>query len=341
MSKTAAPSWQARVEAAWLRRGPLAWALLPLSGLYATLALSRAWLFRLGLLRRERLPVPVIVVGNVIAGGAGKTPTTMAIVAHLLARGRRPAIVSRGYGRQSDHLALVTPASDAREVGDEPLLMALRTGVPVAVGADRVAAGRTVLAAHPEVDVIVCDDGLQHLRLCRDIEVLVFDERGAGNGWWLPAGPLRDSARRRADLVLYNASAPSTPRPGWLAQRALRGALPLAAWGSGGGTPRPLEAFAGRPVLAVAGVAHPERFFRMLEAAGLRLERRPLPDHHDYQQGLPWDGWDGDVVLVTEKDAVKLRSAGDPRIWVVALDFMPDPGFYAALDSVLSRRLHD
>lgn len=325
-----------RLQAAWLRRGGLALALLPLAALYAALVLLRRWLYRSGWLESLRLPVPVVVVGNVIAGGAGKTPTTLAIVRHLRERGWRPGIVSRGHGGRRRDARPVEADADPAEHGDEPVLMALRAGVPVQVGRDRVAAARALLAAHPEVDVLVCDDGLQHLRLARDVEVLVFDERGAGNGWWLPAGPLREGAQRRADLLLYNASAPSTDRPGFLARRAVGPAVPLADWRAGVRLGRPLAALHGQRLLAAAGIAHPERFFSMLEAQGLRIERCPLPDHHVYA-ALPWAGRDFDAVLVTEKDAVKLRPGpGNEAVRVVALDFEPDPGFFAALDARLA-----
>lgn len=323
-----------RLQAAWTQRGPLACLLWPLSCLYRALATLHGRAHAWGLRRTERLPCPVIVVGNVVAGGAGKTPTVIATVRALQAAGEQPGIVSRGYGRTGRGLCEVTPDSPATQVGDEPLLMRLRTGAPVMVGRDRVAAGRLLLARHPDLTVIVCDDGLQHPRLARDIEVLVFDERGIGNGWWLPAGPLRDDAGRRADLVLYNAPAPSTTRPGWLARRALGPAIPLAAWWSGARAGRPLPALAGARVLAVAGIAHPQRYFGMLRAAGLQVETLALADHHVYTEA-PWADHPAEVVLLTEKDAVKLPPgsalADDPRLHVVALDFEPDPHYHLAL----------
>ena len=335
---SAAGSWHQRVQAAWLRRGPVAAALLPLAALYAGVSLARQGLYAAGLLKRHALPVPVIVVGNVIAGGAGKTPTAMAVVRHLQRHGHRPGIVSRGYGGTATEAPKeVRRDSPPREVGDEPLLLHLRTGAPTVVCADRVAAATALLQAHPDITVIVCDDGLQHLRLARDIEILVFDERGTGNGWWLPAGPLRQGASRAADLVLYNAPAPSTARPGFLARRALSAAVPLAAWRAGRHEGHPLTAFEAQRVLAVAGVAHPQRFFGMLEAHGLQIETLALPDHHAYDV-LPWQDWRGDAILVTEKDAVKLHAADDPRIHVVALDFEPDPAFFAMLDRLLASR---
>ncbi|HWP17680.1 MAG TPA: tetraacyldisaccharide 4'-kinase [Burkholderiaceae bacterium] len=336
---TPPPALSLKLQAAWLGRGPLALALWPLGALYAGICALRRAAFRAGIAPRVRLPVPVLVVGNVIAGGAGKTPTTLALVRHLSARGWHPGIVSRGYGRHGDDAQVLQPSHTAAQVGDEPLLMARRSGAPVAVARDRAEAGRRLLAIHPEVDILVCDDGLQHLRLDRDVEVLVFDERGVGNGWYLPAGPLRDSPRRHADLVLYNAPAPSTARPGHGSRRALARPVALAAWRRGEtDTALAWEGLRARRVLAVAGVAHPARFFSMLRAQGLTPETLALPDHHDYAGGWPWRGWDGDVVLVTEKDAVKLDHCDDARVHVVALDLQPDPTFFQALDELLRRR---
>lgn len=335
MDRPPRPTPAQRLQAAWLRRGPLASVLLPVAAFYGLLAGLRTRLYRLGLLKPQRLPRPVVVVGNVIAGGAGKTPTTMAIVRHLRERGWTPGIVSRGHGGSAEGTRAVDAASDPADCGDEPVLMALRTGSPVQVGRDRVAAARALLEVHPQVDVLVCDDGLQHLRLARDLEVLVFDERGAGNGWLLPAGPLRESAHRRADLLLYNAPAPSTPRPGFVASRRIGDAVPLADWRAGRTRGLPLAALRGRRLLAAAGIANPQRFFSMLAAEELDAEPCPLPDHHRYD-ALPWEGRGFDAVLVTEKDAVKLRpSAANAAVHVVTLDFEPPPGFFAALDARL------
>lgn len=237
-----------------------------------------------------------------------------------------------------------TPASDA---GDEPLLLRLRLGVPVFVGADRVAAARAALAVHPEIDLLVSDDGLQHLRLPRTAQVVVFDSRGAGNGWLLPAGPLREPLTPQPPprtVVLYNAAQASTTWPGHLAQRQLAGLLPLADWWAGRAPTRQgLRDLAATPLTAAAGVAQPERFFEMLRAAGLTITPLPLPDHHDYAT-LPWPAEATDVV-VTEKDAVKLRperlaAAGmATRLWVAPLDFNVDAAFNAALQALLPARL--
>jgi len=328
-----------RLQRSWAQRGPWARLLLPVSWLYGSLWRLRALLYRTAFLRTEKLPVPVVIVGNLIAGGAGKTPAVRAVVDILQAHGRRPGIVSRGYGRHEQGVAEVETDSTAQRVGDEPLLLRLRSGVPVVVGRDRPAAARELLRRHPQVDVIVSDDGLQHLALARDVSVVVFDERGAGNGWLLPAGPLREPMPRSvgsATLVLYNARSPSTPLPGFTATRSLRGAVELAHWWTGkAADPRALQALVGRRVLAAAGVAQPERFFDMLRAAGLEIETLPLPDHHDYETP-PWPSGTSDVVI-TEKDAVKLRAerVAPTRVWVVALDFRPEAAFAEQLLKLL------
>jgi tetraacyldisaccharide 4'-kinase len=324
-----------QLQAAWLRRGGLALALLPLSWLYHAILRGRAACFKLGLMRSVRLPVPVVVVGNLVAGGAGKTPTTIALVQLLRERGFTPGIVSRGYGRRSDHIVLLGRDTPVSEAGDEPLLLHQRSGAPVAVGADRVAASLALLRANPAVNILVSDDGLQHQKLARDAQVIVFDERGAGNGWLLPAGPLREPVPALVpprSVVLYNAASPSTALGGHLATRRLTGLVPLAEWGRGA-TAKP-DAFAelkGRSVLAAAGLARPQRFFEMLRAHGLSITELPLPDHHDFAS-LPWPA-DTSEVIVTEKDAVKLQpeAMGNTRVWVATLDFELSPAFASEL----------
>ncbi|MDM4765742.1 tetraacyldisaccharide 4'-kinase [Pelomonas sp. SE-A7] len=330
-------SLEARLQRAWQKGGLLSLLLLPVAWVYSALLALRKLLYRLGLKKVEALPVPVVVVGNWIVGGAGKTPTTLALLQLLQRQGLRAGVISRGYGRSDDsQVCIVQCNSLASEVGDEPLLIHLRSGVPVAVGRDRVAAARALLQAHPEIQLLVSDDGLQHWRLPRALSILVFDERGTGNGRLLPAGPLRQPASRKLppdSLVLYNAPAPTTALPGHLAARALAGAVSLQDWWQG----RPaehaaLQALRGTPVLALAGTARPQRFFDMLQTQGLSLTGTlSLPDHADFSP-LPWPADTADLVL-TEKDAVKLRpeAVGSTRVWVVALDFRPDPAFEQAL----------
>jgi len=260
------------LERAWLSRGPIALALRPVAWLYRLLLALRSAAYRVGLARSERLPVPVIVVGNLITGGAGKTPTVVALVQALRARGWQPGVISRGFAGSATDVLEVTPDTPATHCGDEPLLLCLRTKAPVVVGRDRAAAGRALLRAHPEVNVILSDDGLQHLRLARDVQLIVFDERGVGNGWLLPAGPLREPFRRRdppaRTLVLYNAPQATTHWPGRTVRRRLVGAVELADWWGGvAPTPAALQALAGRPLVAAAGTARPQRFFDMLAAA--------------------------------------------------------------------------
>ncbi|GAA0758688.1 tetraacyldisaccharide 4'-kinase [Ideonella azotifigens] len=325
----------------------LALALLPLAGLYLLLAgLNRlSWQLR----KRPALPVPVVVVGNLIVGGAGKTPTTIALVQWLQSQGWQPGIVSRGYGRADAELRLVTAETPARLVGDEPLLMHLRTGAPVAVARDRVAAALALLAAHPAVNLIVSDDGLQHWRLQHDLSLIVFDGRGAGNRLLLPAGPLRQRLPRHLpprSWVVYNADAPTTPLPGGCARRGLGGAVALSDWWQGaGGSMATLAHLRAKseenPLLAAAGIASPSRFFDMLRAAGLRLRELPLPDHADLA-ALPWPTNEPDVLL-TEKDAAKLPpgSTGNTCAWVVTLDFELPAMLTDALRSALASLIAD
>ncbi len=324
-------SWLAeRLPRLWYRRG-LALRLLPLvplTLLFALLSGLRRAAYRCRLLRSERLPVPVIVVGNLVAGGAGKTPLTLWLVEALVARGRRPAIVSRGYGARADVPRLVSADCRPAEVGDEPLLLARRSGVPVAVCRDRVAAARAALAAHPECDVIVADDGLQHYRLARDAEIALFDGRGAGNGWLLPCGPLREplSRLRRVDALVWNGAPAALPRCAGKAPRfdmRLDGvrfhalADPARTCGA--------AELAGRPLHALAGIGDPARFFRTLDALGLSFVAHPFPDHHAYTAADLRFGDDA-VLLMTEKDAVKCAGLIAGEAWVLPVSAVVDDG---------------
>ena len=195
---------EARIAREWQQRGPLAWAMTPLACVFGAVAFARRAAFALGWLKSVRIRVPVVVVGNVTVGGTGKTPTVIALVQALRSAGFTPGVVSRGYGAKITQPTLVTPTSNAAQAGDEPLLIARRTGAPVFVCPDRVAAAEALCNAHRDVDVIVSDDGLQHYRLERDAEIVVFDHRLGGNGFLLPAGPLREPLSRKRDATLIN-----------------------------------------------------------------------------------------------------------------------------------------
>lgn len=337
------------LERAWWqpRDGGLPAVLAPLSAVYGLLQRAARWPWQQGWRQPWRAPVPVLVVGNLVVGGAGKTPSVIALCLALQRRGWRPGIVSRGYGgRRSNPAWPVEVRADASadQVGDEPLLMARRTGRPVWVGSRRVAAARALCAQHPEVNVIISDDGLQHAALQRDAQLVVFDDRGVGNGRLLPAGPLREplpAALPDRTLVLYNAAHPSTPLPGECAQRRLTGLQPLAAWWRREPAAANLDAWRGRRVLAAAGIGHPERFFAMLEQAGLQVDRLPLPDHARLDP-LPWPAHTP-LVVITEKDAVKLApgagghdfAAAATAIHVATLDFVIPDSTVDALERML------
>jgi len=319
-----------RLRRAWTHRGVLARLLWPLSQLYGAALTLRGWAYRRGWVRPDRLPVPVLVVGNVVAGGAGKTPVTMAVVRHLQGAGWRPGVISRGYGRMSRGCQAVAESSSASEAGDEPLLIARRTGAPVFVAEARFEAGLALLAAHPGCDILVCDDGLQHLRLARDLEICVFGDLGVGNGWLLPAGPLREPWPRAVDAALYRGAAPAGTAAAFEVTRALAPHAVDAA-----GMHLPLDSLRGQPLHALAAVAEPEAFFAMLRARGLTLaSAQALPDHYDF------DGWErpphkGERLICTEKDAVKLWPT-HPDALAVPLQLSVAPAFFAWLDARLA-----
>jgi tetraacyldisaccharide 4'-kinase len=315
-------SLEATLTRAWLRRGALARALYPLSLLLRVLAGLRARLYRAGILKSARLPVPVIVVGNIFIGGTGKTPLAIWLVEALRRAGFTPGVISRGHGAKGEGVRAVDAISNARQAGDEPLLIARRANCPVVVGRARGEAGRALLAAHPEVDVLVADDGLQHYALARDIEIVLFDGRGVGNGWLLPAGPLREPPSRRRDFTVVNAPelTPDLARAvgGRPFQMRLVGthAERLAKPGERVA----LAELKGRRLVAAAGIGNPGRFFALLREAGLGFSELPLPDHHDFLDA-PFDAIEADAILITEKDAVKCGQIenlkNDPRLWVV------------------------
>jgi len=327
----------ARHLEAWLQRvwyggrGGGAW-LLPLSWLYGAVSALHRMTYRSGLMRVHRAAVPVVVVGNVTVGGTGKSPLVAALAAALTARGIPVGVLLRGYGARRKDPARVFAGDDPLEVGDEAVMLAGATGVPVVAGVDRARGAELLVAAGARL--VLCDDGLQHHALARDLEIAVVDAvRGVGNGRLLPAGPLREGPDRLAgvDWVVWHGAPPSRPRwqgrAGDLAMRLEPGAAqPIV----GGAEPRSLASFAGRPVHAVAGIGDPGRFFAMLRAAGLAPREHAFPDHHAYAaQDL--DFGDDAPVLMTAKDAVKCRRFAGPQLWEVPVVARLSPADGAAL----------
>jgi tetraacyldisaccharide 4'-kinase len=326
---------KAGFPAFWLQRNFISGLLWPLSQLFAFLARRRR-----ARIAPQCLPVPVVVVGGITVGGAGKTPLTLHLVEVLRRHGYMPGIISRGYGGAVSGEMEVRPDSAASMVGDEPLLLRQRAGCPVFVGKDRVAAGRALLAAHPEVNLVFCDDGLQHYRLARDFEIVVFDRRGLGNGWQLPAGPLREPIARlhEVDAVVLN-DAPLVAiqmagSPAAVFSMRLEG----AEFFSLHQPERRLSAAAlpERSLHAVAGIGEPQRFFDHLRQLGLTFEAHAFPDHHAY--GAAELAFGGGAILTTEKDAVKLRAVLAPHVeaWVLPVSAVLSPG----LDQLIVEKLN-
>ncbi|WP_395668428.1 tetraacyldisaccharide 4'-kinase [Rhodoferax sp.] len=328
------------LETSWQHDGRLSLALLPLAWLYRAVFGLRQMLYRTGMVHCHKAAVPVLVVGNVIVGGAGKTPTTIAIVQHLQGQGRRVGVVSRGHGRGTRRYARVDAASRVQDVGDEPLLVFRATQAPVWVGPSRYLAAKHLLQMHPDVELVICDDGLQHYGLYRDAEICVFDNRGCGNGKLLPAGPLREPWPRtllaaagqspQTTLVLHTGT-----RPVFNGHRAHRGLGPYAVGASG--AQRALQELAlqiEKPLFAVAGIAQPEAFFSMLRALQLPLAGTlGLRDHADFS-GFDVQLAQSFTLLCTEKDAAKLWQVA-PHAWAVPLQQTMDPPFWDDLDRLL------
>jgi len=325
-----------------MRRGLAATLLWPLSLLFRCLAALRRAAYGGGLLKSARLSVPVIIVGNIFVGGTGKTPMTIWLVDVLRRAGFHPGVISRGYGARGSAPRHVAASSDPREVGDEPLLIRMNASCPVTVGRERVAAALALLSANPEVDILISDDGLQHYALQRDIEIVLFDGRGAGNGWMLPAGPLREPVSRKRDFTVVNGN--NYPAPGnpicsddlflmrltvdtaeQLRDRSRHRLLTELAGTIQSAMPR---------IAAAAGIGNPARFFASLRGARLEFEEIPLPDHFDFASN-PFARVDADIILITEKDAVKCGRidalANDERIWVVPAK--------AIIDAELERKI--
>ncbi|MFA6922029.1 MAG: tetraacyldisaccharide 4'-kinase [Gallionella sp.] len=314
----------AALEHYWYRNSPLHLILLPVSWLFGMLCALRRTLYRGHILKSYALPVPVVVIGNISVGGTGKTPLTLAIAQQLIDCGRRPVIISRGFGGTTEQQP-VTSSSTAQQTGDEPLLMAGRGICPVWVGRDRVATARLALQSHPQCDVVLCDDGLQHYRLQRDMEIAVVDGvRRFGNGHLLPAGPLREPVSRlkSVDAVVVNGGSAA---PGQYAMHLSGEIFYNLTDPSLTATARDLQHLR---LHAVAGIGHPQRFFDHLTSLGLTVTPHAFPDHHPYlESDLCFD--ECDALLLTEKDAVKCTPFADESFRVLRVDALIDPALIA------------
>jgi tetraacyldisaccharide 4'-kinase len=326
-------SVQAWLNRVWYERASPPWWLLPLSLSYGAAAGARRYLYSKQLRKSTRVASPVVVVGNLSVGGTGKTPLVCWLVARLQELGFKPGVVTRGYGGSSESVRLVDSSADPGIVGDESLLLARRTGVPVAIGRDRPSAAQLLVNAG--CDVVVSDDGLQHYALARDCEIVVVDgERRFGNGRLLPAGPLRESEARlrRVDAVVVNGG--HAQLEGALSMRLeAKDALSLT-----GGAIKTLREFAGHSVHAVAGIGNPERFFNMLRGYGIEVVGHPLPDHARLRAAdisFP----DGRPVLMTEKDAVKCAGFAGAQHWYVPVTASFEGGESKLLLDIVTRAM--
>lgn len=324
-------SLRTRIESIWYGGVPAPWWLRALVPLYRALRGLHLAPYRLGWRRPQRLPVPVVVVGNLTAGGSGKTPLVIALVDALRARGFHPGVVSRGYGGRARGPLLVDDVCSPAEVGDEPCLIRRRTGVAVVVGRDRVRAAQRLVERG--VDVVLADDGLQNPALARDLEICVIDgQRRFGNGLLLPAGPLREPLRR-LDAVPLRVCNGAAAQAGEIAMR-LAGEMAVAL---AGGATRPLESFAGARVHAVAAIGNPQRFFDRLRAHGIDVLAHAFADHHAFT-AADLDFGDELPVLMTEKDAVKCLAFATPRFWCLPVRAELPPSFFDTVAAALRAR---
>lgn len=296
--------------------------LMPLSWVFGVVVIARKWLYKTNWLKSVRLSAPVIIVGNINVGGTGKTPLVIWLTEQMQSAGYKPGIISRGYGGNAQQVTEVLASSNPFEVGDEPVLIAMRTSCPVFVSANRVEAGRALLAAHPECNVIISDDGLQHYRLQRDIEIIVYDSvKGFGNGALLPAGPLRESKNRlkTVDAVVSNGSVVNNELP--LTVKPIEMQLESTDFYNAlnNRIKSDAQAFVGQKVLAIAGIGNPMRFFNQLRRIGLGFQSQSYSDHHAFT-AEDFKGVEADVIVMTEKDAVKCRSFASSNFWVLPVN---------------------
>ena len=323
-----------RLDYYWYTRSPWLVLLTPLSLVFRLIVGLRQLAYKCGIRRSTRVSVPVIIVGNITVGGTGKTPLVAWLANYLRSKGYKPGIISRGYGGQaSSWPQQVRPDSDPAVVGDEAALLATKTGCPMAVAPDRVAAANALIN-HSDCDVILSDDGLQHYALQRDIEIAVIDGvRRFGTGFLLPAGPLREPVGRlqEVDLIVVNGLGKGEEHPMRMLLGGVRNLLDPCKVCA-------IEAFRSQTVHAVAGIGNPERFFRSLQDAGLQVEPHSFPDHYRYRPGdIRFD--DDRPVFMTEKDAVKCRHFAAKNDWFVPVEVRMSDEFCASLDEVLDTRL--
>ena len=310
--------------------------LVPLSWLFAGLTALRRYLYRAGLLRSYALPIPVIVVGNINMGGSGKTPVVIWLVNQLKAHGYQPGVISRGYGAKVAQPTSVQVDSLPSEVGDEPVLIAQKTDCPVYISANRVDAGRALLKMHPECDIIISDDGLQHYRLQRQIEIAVVDQQSQQNQHMLPAGPLREPYSRLANVDAVILNGDMNVKDGYPMQLLSSDFYNLL-------NPDVKESthyFKDKHVAAMAGIGKPERFFQQLQTLGLQFEEWPFVDHHAYtSQDL--SNIKCDALMMTEKDAVKCQAFAEAHHWVLPVQAKIDDHLLPMLLSKLQQKTNE
>jgi len=310
----------------WYSSNKIVWLLLPLSWLYCSVVTVRRWLYKINWKKSFTADRPIVVIGNIVAGGSGKTPLLIAVCKYIKAKGFSPGVVSRGYGGTLSGIKQIEANDSADLVGDEPLMISRATDVPVVVGADRAGAVKELLSRN-ECDIVFTDDGLQHYRMARDIEIAVIDDqRMFGNGYCLPAGPLREPVSRlqETDLLVYsNVMKQSSEQCSY--QLKMVGVRRLDS-----ADVLPIESLAGKTVHAVAGIGHPERFFATLRTADITMIEHAFDDHHRYDVE-DFSGWQHDCIIMTEKDAVKCSGFDLSDAWVLLVE--------AQLSSVLIEQL--